>query len=108
MPKVIKQNYALTGPARVLIYSEQEMAVALGMSVAELHKAIKECRFCYHGRPETTGAGYDFNQGAYERNVAWRACETSGGHKYALDGHYDERLGKRKWICRCGREKYDP
>ncbi len=69
MPKYITRNYRLFGLATVKIYSQAEMATALGLTVLQLIAAIEQGRLCYHSHPLATGKEYEFNQIAYDRNV---------------------------------------
>ena len=100
MPQKVTRNYYFGGRAEVLIYSEAEMAAALGISRKELVGHIAAGRLCYHAHPSsgvTIDGGYDFNPSAYRTNIARWKCLQSGGHRY-------DAAGK---CAGCGAEKYD-
>lgn len=110
MPKIVTRDYVLTGPAIVLIYSESEMAQALGIERGELREAIGRGDLCYHLSPmaNTQDEGYEFNPGAYQKNIAMWNCLQSGGHFMEFDHYYDERLGKAVYKCsNCPKERFD-
>lgn len=108
MPSYKTSNYVLTGPATVLIYTEDEMAAALHMSVSELRNALNGGHhFCYHAHPKATGEGYWFNQSSYDKNIEVYNCLISGGHFWRWDRYYDQRSKKSVYICPCGGEKFD-
>ncbi len=75
MPEMKRRNYQLTGPATVIIYSQAEMAAALGLTETRLVGALGEgIGLCYHAAPEATGGGYEFNELAYLKNLIIWAC----------------------------------
>jgi len=76
MPKYITRNYRLFGLATVKIYSQAEMATALGLTVLQLIAAVEQGRLCYHAHPLATGSEYEFNQIAYDDNI--KRMKTSG------------------------------
>lgn len=75
MPEMKCRNYALAGPANVKIYSQAEMAAALGLTETRLIGALGQgIGLCYHAAPEATGGGYEFNESAYLKNLIIWAC----------------------------------
>jgi hypothetical protein len=107
MPELKTSYYVLTGPATVLIYTEQEMAQALSISVSELHHAIERGFLSYHAHPQATGEGYWFNESSYTGNISRYQCLVSGGHFWRWDHFYDKQLAKSVYVCPCGAEKFD-
>lgn len=108
MPEAITQDYFFGGWKTVLIYSEQEMAGALSISVKDLRKAIKRGELCYHAHPSSNAVReYQFNQSAFDNNVRWWNCMKHGGHHFQHNRFYDREQGKAVLKCSCGKEKYD-
>ena len=107
MPDKITQHYVFTGWSTVTIYSEAEMAQALGVSRAELRSAITSGELCYHAHPTSNALReYQFNESAYRSNVARWQCLQSGGHRWQPKNNY--KPGHTHWIClKCWAEKYD-
>lgn len=85
MPKSVTQFYQMSGMVTQDIYSEQEMADALEMSVKELRSRLDHTEygprpnddlpgFSFHAHPYANGGRngeFQFNQGAYVGNL-WR------------------------------------
>lgn len=108
MPIIIKQNYFFTGPIVVNIYTEQEMADALGVSRDDLRAAIGRGQLSYHAHPLATGGEYQFLRQSYVDNQAKWKCLQDGGHHFEFDHYYDKKAGLVAWKCRdCPAEKYD-
>lgn len=109
MPHVITQFYRLTGYESVLIYSEQEMADALGVSRSHLRSAISKGYLLYHAHPNSNALKeYQFTAKTYEENQQRFACIQGGGHFFEFDHYYDELLKKACYRCRnCPAERYD-
>ena len=108
MPKKITKHYFFGGAHTVLIYTERDMAKALGISVASLKAGIERGVYSYHAHPAATRQGYQFNQSCYDSNVRASECVQQKRHKFEFDHWYDERLRKAVHKClHCGREKYD-
>ena len=76
MPEDKLKFYRLIGWARVKIYSQAEMATALGLTVLQLIAAVEQGRLCYHAHPLATRSEYEFNQIAYDDNI--KRMKTSG------------------------------
>ncbi len=76
MPKYITRNYRLFGLATVKIYSQDEMAAGLDITVLQLIAKIEQGDLCYHAHPLATGGEYEFNQIAYDDNL--KRTKTSG------------------------------
>ena len=110
MPEIITQKYFFGGWKSVVIYSEQEMADALGLTHAGLHTAIEAGKLCYHAHPSSNALReYQFNQGAYNDNLdRWSCLRKYGAHQFEFDHYYDKRLGKAVYKCRfCPAERFD-
>lgn len=79
MSETVTQFYQLTGYSTQEIYSEEEMAKALDMTVEEMYHHLDPSEYgmpdgeriplAYHAHPAATGDEFSFNQGAYERNI---------------------------------------
>lgn len=69
MPEWVTQHYRLSGSCSQYIWSEQEMAEALEISVEELVTAIGRGEYGYHAHPLATKGGYEFNDIAYNSNL---------------------------------------
>jgi len=70
MPDKVTQKYHFGGWQEVLIYSEQEMADALGISRNELRRAIADGLLSYHAHPKSNALReYQFNQISYDNNL---------------------------------------
>ncbi len=84
MPEIVTQHYALTGWAAVTLYSEQEMADALGLTRSELRAQIERgIGLAFHGNPRNThNRQYTFLPDIYEQNIRVWECVQSGGHYY--------------------------
>lgn len=110
MPDEVTQKYFFGGFKKVKVYTEQEMAVAMGMSKSQLRPVIESGIFgiSYHGNPlNTYNREYTFLEGTYLDNIKKWECVQSGGHFLVFDSYYDERLKKRKLTCPCGYDKYE-
>ncbi len=91
MPEMKFRDYALAGPATVKIYSQVEMAQALGLTETRLVGALEEGGngLCYHAHPMATGVGYEFNEWAYQDNIKVWTCYRNGGHDMRPDPDYN-------------------
>ena len=86
----INMFYKLTGWATVEVYTENQMAEALGISVKQLCKELQAgYGLCYHAHPAATNNGYLFTESAYQANLSVFACKQSGGHDYQAEFYYD-------------------
>jgi len=112
MPEIVTQHYAFSGWHTQLIWSEQEMADALGLTRAELRRALYDGRLVYHAHPTSNALyEYQFHEQAYVENLARWLCLQTGGHRWRWDHYYtlpDEAQQKSCWRCAtCPAEKYD-
>lgn len=91
MPTETTINYAFGGPATLDIYSEQEMADAIGMTVADLRATLDEdfygpmpepdrLIYSYHGHPLANGGRTEgtflFNRECYQDNLVRNNVRT--------------------------------
>lgn len=91
MPKEMTINYAFGGPATLDIYSEQEQAEAIGMTVADLRATLDEDMYgpmpepdrliySYHGHPLANGGRehgtFLFNRQCYQDNLVRNNVRT--------------------------------
>lgn len=110
MPREEIRDYLFTGPSRVVLYSEQEMAGEMAMTVEELRTALggSRNRFSFHFFDKEIGE-YIFNQSSFEDNILKRSCIMDhGDHDFQFDHYYDKRLKKACYKCsRCPAEKWD-
>ena len=109
MPELITQNYYFGGWTEVLVYSEQDMADALGITVKELLDALKNGKLSCHAFPQSNALRqYQFNQSSFDDNILCWNCLKNGGHHFEFDHWYDHRINKATYKCTdCPREKYD-
>jgi hypothetical protein len=113
MPQKVTQNYRLTGWATVTLYSESEMAEALGLTREEFRRAMEDgtsgrAGIAYHGNPlNTYNREYTFLEKIYFENIKKWECFTHGGHHLEFAGYYDKHASLCKWTCRCGYTKFD-
>lgn len=105
MPELVTQYYKLGGWQQVLLYSEAEMAAALGLTPAELRQAITAGRFIYSQHPNSNPSRqYYFSGGDFVKNLAWLVCELTAG----IDDPVDDCPGLAQPRCPwCGRERYE-
>jgi hypothetical protein len=107
MPEMKFRDYKLSGPAIVKIYSQAEMAEALGLSETRLIGALKMgIGLCYHAAPEATGAGYEFNERAYQENIKVWNCYRDGGHCYQRDSKYEYLPNGASTCAHCGDTRF--
>lgn len=107
MPRMVYRNYELTGPAVVKIYSQSEMAQALGLTETRLIGALGQgIGLCYHAHPDATGGEYEFNEEAYDKNVRVWTCYRGGGHDYRPDPEYDYLPNGASTCAKCGHTNY--
>ena len=101
----LPQEYKLTGRKTGLIYSEQEMADALGLTQAQLRHELVSGNLSYHAHPSAIeNREYQFLSDTYESNLKEWECIQSGGHYYSWSWYAEYR----KLICTdCGKERYD-
>lgn len=91
MPTETTINYAFGGPATLDIYSEEEMATAIGMTVADLRATLDEdfygpmpepdrLIYSYHGHPLANGGRTEgtflFNRECYQDNLVRNNVRT--------------------------------
>lgn len=107
MPEKKHRNYKLTGPAAVKIYSQAEMAAAVGLTETRLIGVLGQgIGLCWHAHPDVTGGGYEFNERAYRNNVKVWACHRNGGHQMKADPTYDYLPQGADTCQRCGHTKF--
>lgn len=112
MPERIVQQYHFGGWAEVLIYSEQEMADALGIGRKQLRDALEgraRLGLRYHAHPSSGALNeYQFTQEVYDYNKQVFTCAITAGHKFDLDHFYDELKSLAVYKCRnCPAERID-
>lgn len=109
MPQKVTQKYELTGWATVTIYTEREMADALGITTTKLRELLPQGKFTYSAHPLAThNKEYEFTQACYDENVQRWACLRSGGHHFVFDKYLDDTRRKAKYKCQtCPATKYD-
>ena len=81
MPTEMTIDYIFTGNVTQDIYTEEEMADALDMTVDDLRRALDEDLYgpcsllkdrpplSFHAHPRVTGQGFLFNRAAYQNNL---------------------------------------
>lgn len=107
MPEMKYRDYVLTGPATVLIYSQAEMATALGLTETRLIGALGQgVGLSYHAHPRATGGGYEFNEISYQSNVKVWSCYRDGGHVFRPDEKYDYLPAGAETCRDCGYTRY--
>jgi hypothetical protein len=109
MPEKLVKNYAFSGPTEVMIYSQAEMAQALGVSERRLVEILikGEAGLCYHAHPLATGGDYEFNKSSYVKNTkVWACLLTNGAHDYKPDPKYDYLPGITLTCDKCGHIAY--
>ena len=91
MPRLRLVNYRLTGPTSSRIYSQKEMATALGVPEHQIDSLLGlGVGLGYHAHPDATGGeGYWFKEKSYKRNIkVWR-CYQKSGHTMRPDSKYN-------------------
>lgn len=109
MPQEFDMDYHFGGPQKVLLYTEQEMALGLGLTRKKLVEKMEAgVGLVYHAHPASSGQ-YLFTEEAYQRNIRLWACLTSDdGHHMQFDRYYDRTQNKEVYRClKCGAESYD-
>ena len=109
MPNIISQFYKFTGWTNVEIYSQQEMADVLNLSLTELYHALEHGHLAYHAHPLSNNLNeYQFTPKIYQENQQRWACIQSGGHHFEFDHYYDNHLKKAVYKCQtCPADRYD-
>jgi hypothetical protein len=111
MPKLVTRKYYFVDkPQKVLVYSQKEMADALGVTEAELVAALtKGIGLQYHAHPNsgTEDGGYEFIKECFDHNIQVWACVQNGGHHFVFDHYYDEDSRKANYKCtNCPAERF--
>jgi len=96
-------NYYLGGPTLTAVYTEVDMAAALGITESELVTALNSgIGLSYHAHPSATGEGYWFKEESYQNNQKVWTCHTSGGHQFDPDPKYSYLPNGAKTCAKCG------
>jgi hypothetical protein len=118
MPEKITQNYVFGGWATQLIWSEQEMADALGISVRELRARLdwteygdgnhyEDIGLSFHAHPFSNAPRqFQFHEQSYLENIKVWSCVEERGHFFEDNPKYDY-LPKGAVTCtNCGYTRY--
>lgn len=108
MPEEVLLDYKLSGRQTVTVYSEAEMADALGLTCVQLRHELSSGNLVYHAHPSATdNREYEFSAESYNTNLVLWACLCGGGHYYEFDGYLDYTQSKTVYDCtNCGHRKY--
>lgn len=118
MPEQVTQKYHFGGWQTVTLWSEEEMAKALGISVTELRARLDPHEYGKPGLYEPVGLSFHehpfanaqrkfyFRQESFLENIKRWSCVKEGGHFFEPDLKYSYLPKGAETCSNCGYTRY--